>query len=295
MAKKSIKSLVIQFGMVAIPVNLYPAASPSERKTTLNQLHATCGARLNQVMVCRNHPDKPDYIVPKEDITKGYEYTKGQYVPITSADLDTLPISSGTEIAITSVCPAHEIDPVYYERTYFLEPDKGGAKPFVLLAKALKAKELVALATITIRKKEQLCLLRVAGERLYLHPLFHQQELNIEGAGSFPAVTVSERELEMAGKLLEQLEAPFDPEEHSDPWLEAFNQLVEARVADPNAVLTAPTTAQPKAEKENLLAALEASLTAPRRFAKAGEVADAPAAAVLNATTVKKGARKTRA
>jgi DNA end-binding protein Ku len=259
--KRSIGSYVVQFGLVSIPATLHTVATENKSKTGLNLLHGGgCGGRLKQQYICPAH-DEP-VVVEKDQQTKGYEVAKGTYIEVTPQDLETIPLPSKGTIAITSVCNKHEIDPVWFEQSYVLAPGKGGARPFALLAKALDQQGLIALATITVRQKEQLCGLRFAENRLHLHPLFYGEEMQLEGAEVPGLDAVSSQELEMAKMLLTALRKPFDPEEHADGYTAAFTAMIERKV-EGKAPEVAPVPQQPK--EIDFMAALQASIEAAKK------------------------------
>ena len=156
---RAIWSGSISFGMVSIPVKLYGATESKD--ISFHLLHATCGTRLKQVRWCPTD----EVEVPWSETVRGYEYAKGEYVTLTDEDFEKLPLPSRHTIDLTAFVKAAEIDPVYYERSYYLAPDERAEKPYALLLQALEKKGLTALATITIRKKEQLCAIRAARRR----------------------------------------------------------------------------------------------------------------------------------
>lgn len=273
---RSIGSFVVQFGMVSIPTALHNVATPSESKLGLNQLHGDgCHKRLNQVMVCRNHETPVE--VPRDKIVKGYEYAKDQYVLVTDDDMASLPLASKNTLAITSFCEAAELDPAVFEKSYYLEPTKGGEKAYALLTRALQADKLAAIASITVRKKEQLCALRAADDRLFVHPLFYSGEMQYEGPGRLAAV--SDKELEVARMLTQALRKPFDAEEHVDAYAQAFEAMIARKLDPETADQPAPVPAQPKQESQDLMAMLQASIGAAKEPR-------------LNVTTQKKGEPK---
>src|SRR5437763_15324778 len=144
----------ITFGMISIPVKLFGATESKD--LAFNTLHNECKNRLKQKRWCPVH----DREVFQDEVVKAYEYTKDSYVEILDEDLEALPVPSKHAIELTSFVKQAEIDPVYFERTYYLEPDEIGAKPYALLLKALKEKQVSALAKIALRNRESLCVLR---------------------------------------------------------------------------------------------------------------------------------------
>src|SRR5712675_2615112 len=159
MAARSIASLTISFGMVSIPVKLY-SATESSKAISFNLLHKTCGSRLKQQYLCA----KEEVIVPREDMAKGYEFAKDQYVMFSPEELKALE-ETGTHMAeITEFVPIEAVDPVYFDKAYYLAPDKGGAKPYALLASALRESGRCALGRWAARGKQYIVMIRPVEE-----------------------------------------------------------------------------------------------------------------------------------
>jgi DNA end-binding protein Ku len=231
---RAIWSGSISFGMVTIPVKLYGATESKD--ISFNLLHATCGTRLQQRRWCPT--DEVD--VPWSETVRGYEYAKGQYVTLTEEDFERLPLPSKHSIDLTAFVEEREIDPVFYERSYYLEPTERAEKPYALLVKALGEKKLSAVATITIRKKEQLCVLRPHEGTMMLETLYYPDEVRTERGVDLSSVKVSDRELDMAFTLIDILRRPFDPSEYHDHYREALAELIEAKL-EGKQVVKAPT------------------------------------------------------
>ncbi len=229
---RAIWSGSISFGMVSIPVKLFGATESKD--ISFNLLHATCGTRLQQRRWCPT--DEVD--VPWNETARGYEYAKGQYVKLTDEDFERLPLPSKHTIELTSFVEEKEIDPVFYERSYYLEPAERAEKPYALLLKALDKRNLTAIATITIRKKEQLCALRAHDGTIMLETLFYPDEIREERGMDLGAVKVSDRELEMAFTLIDIFRKPFDPGEYHDHYREALAELIEAKLEGKQVVKT---------------------------------------------------------
>jgi len=221
---RAIWSGSISFGMVSIPIKLFGATESKD--ISFNLLHATCGTRLQQRRWCPT--DEVD--VPWNETARGYEYAKGQYVVLTDEDFERLPLPSKHTIELTSFVEEKEIDPVFYERSYYLEPAERAEKPYALLLKALEKRNLTAIATITIRKKEQLCALRAHEGTIMLETLFYPDEIREERGMELGAIKVSDRELEMAFTLIDIFRKPFDPSEYHDHYREALAELIEAKL-----------------------------------------------------------------
>lgn len=232
---RAIWSGAISFGMVSIPVKLYGATQSQD--ISFNLLHATCGTRLRQIRWCPTDDEEVDW----SETVRGYEYAKDQYVTLTDEDFERLPLPSKHMIDLSAFVKEEEIDPVYYERSYYLEPDTNAEKPYALLLKALAKKKLTAIATITIRKKEQLCALRPHTGVLMLETLYYPDEVRLEGGADLDGVTVTDRELDMAFTLIDLLKKPFAPEEYHDRYREALSELIEAKLDGRKVVKSPPS------------------------------------------------------
>jgi DNA end-binding protein Ku len=221
---RAIWSGSISFGMVSIPVRLFGATESKD--ISFHLLHAKDGTRLQQRRWCPT--DEVD--VPWNETARGYEYAKGQYVVLTDEDFEQLPLPSKHTIDLSAFVEEKEIDPVFYERSYYLEPAERAEKPYALLLKALEKRGLTALATITIRKKEQLCALRAHEGTVMLETLYYPDEIRNDRGMDLSGVKVSDRELEMAFTLIDIFRKPFDPSEYHDHYREALAELIEAKL-----------------------------------------------------------------
>jgi DNA end-binding protein Ku len=221
---RAIWSGSIGFGMVSIPVKLYGATESKD--ISFNLLHSTCGTRLKQVRWCPTDEQE----VPWSETVRGYEYAKNQYVTLTDEDFEKLPLPSKHTIELSAFVKESEIDPVFYEKSYYLAPDERGEKPYALLIRTLEKKGLTAIATITIRKKEQLCALRPKDGALMLETLYYPDEIRSRPDMDLDKTKITERELEMAFTLIDLLRKPFEPEEYTDHYREALGKLIEAKL-----------------------------------------------------------------
>jgi DNA end-binding protein Ku len=256
---RAIWSGSISFGMVSIPVKLYGATESKDIRFHL--LHAKDGTRLKQIRWCPT--DEAE--VPWNETARGYEYAKGQYVVLTDEDFEKLPLPSRHTIDISAFVTEAEIDPIYFERSYYLEPGERAQKPYALLLKALERKSLTAIATITMRNKEQLCAIRARNGAIVLETLYYPDEIR-KGVGlDLDGVRVSEKELDMAHTLIELLHKPFEPEEYRDHYREALEQLIEAKL-EGKEVVTSPEAKETRVI--DLADALRRSVEAARKGAK---------------------------
>ena len=256
---RAIWSGSISFGMVTIPVKLFGATESKD--ISFNLLHATCGTRLKQVRWCSTD----EVEVPWNETARGYEYAKGQFVVLTDEDFEKLPLPSKHTIEISAFVAEAEIDPVFYERSYYLAPDERGEKPYALLMQALAEKKLAAVAAITIRKKEQLCVLRPQGGAMMLETLYYPDEIRAQPEVETKGAKVTGRELEMAFTLIELLRKPFDPEEYKDHYREALEAMIEAKL-EGKEVVSSPEARESKVI--DLADALRKSVEAARKSSK---------------------------
>jgi DNA end-binding protein Ku len=252
--------------MISIPVKLFGATESKD--LAFNNLHTTDKSRLKMKRWC----PLDDREVFPDEIVRAFEYSKDRYIEITDEDLEGLPVPSKHTIELTSFVKQADIDPVYFERTYYLEPEQVGAKPYALLMRALKTKQVSAVAKIALRNKESLCVLRPGENVLMLETLYYPDEIRTADLQAEPEVLVSPQELTMALTLVEMLEEPFDPQKYHDGYRAALLEMIEAK-ANGQEVVAAPEAPMPKTV--DLMAALKASLEA----AKKGKPASAAAQA----------------
>jgi DNA end-binding protein Ku len=255
--------------MISIPVKLYGATESKD--VAFNTLHVECKSRLRQKRWC----PVDDREVTADEVVRAYEYTKDQYVEITDDDLEQLPIPSKHTIELTSFVKESDVDPVYFERSYYLEPEQVGLKPYALLMRALKTKGDAAVAKVALRNKESLCVLR-AGDNglLMLETLFYPDEVRTQDLPSTPEVLVSQSELTMALSLVEMLEEPFDPKKYEDNYRAALLEVIEAKRSGTE-VVAQPEAPLPKTV--DLMAALKASLEAAKKGKPEAQAAPAKA------------------
>jgi len=190
----------VSFGMVTIPVKLYTATE--EKDVAFHMLHKKDGVRIKQQRFC----PEDDAVIEWNDVARGYEIAPDQYVIMTPEDFDNVPVDTTHSIEITDFVPSEQIDPIFYQKTYYLEPDKIGTKPFALLRRVLTDSKLVALAKVTLRQKEQLCTLRVYGNTISLETMFYADEIRGTDDLDVPEkVEIGDKELKMAKSLVDML------------------------------------------------------------------------------------------
>src|SRR5436309_2104428 len=222
MAARSIASLTLSFGLVSIPVKLFSATEAS-RAISFNMLHKTCGSRLKQQYFCV----KEEVPVAREDMAKGYEFEKDKYVMFTPEELKALE-EAGTHTAeITEFVPIDSVDPVYFDKAYYLGPDKGGAKPYALLARALRESKRCALGRWAARGKQYIVMIRPVEDGLVMQQLLYAGEVRSIKDIDIPKTEVREAELKLAQQLIEQQSSEaFDPA----PYVDDVRGRVEAAI-----------------------------------------------------------------
>ena len=280
---RSIWKGAVSFGLVSIPVKLYSATS--ERDVSFHQVHAADGARVRYKRVCSADGEEVAY----GDIAKGYELASGDVVVLSDDDLADLPLPSRQVVDVLQFVPLEQVDPVYFNKSYYLEPDKGGLKPYVLLRDALEASGKVALVKIALRNRESLAALRVRDGVFVLETMLWPDEVRTPDFGfTDEDVAVRPQELTMAGSLIETLSADFDPTQYSDDYRAALEQVIEAKVSGGEVVRAPEVEEQPTgATVVDLVAALRASVAAARgpdagdTGSEAGDVEDEPAVAAV--------------
>ena len=257
---RAIWSGAISFGLVNVPVKLYSATSP--KSVRFHQLSSKTGARIKQKRVDPSTGEE----VPFEEIVKGYEITPDKYVLITSEELDALDPKATRTIDIEEFVDLVEIDPIYYDHSYYLAPTTGGAKAYGLLLDAMRESGKVGIGRVVLRSKQQLCALRPTDEVLTLSTmLFGDEVLPPDRLDELDAVgdaQPSERELAMAQQLIASLSAEFDPDRFKDEYRERVLELIERKAAGEEIAIQ-PEAEEPAAAPD-LMAALEASLAAVR-------------------------------
>jgi DNA end-binding protein Ku len=209
--------------MVTIPIKLYTATD--EKDVSFHLLHKKDGVRIKQQRYC----PEDEEVIEWNDVARGYEIAPEQYVIMEPEDFEKVPVDTTRTIEITDFVPDEQIDPIYYQKTYYIEPDKIGGKPFALLREVLKDSKLVALAKVTLRQKEQLCTLRVYNDVIALETMFYADEIRSTEELDAPDSKVTEKELEMARSLVQMLTGDFEPAKYKDNYREALMELIEAK------------------------------------------------------------------
>jgi DNA end-binding protein Ku len=284
---RSIASLTISFGLVAIPVKLYSATVSSER-ISFNLLRQKDGSRVKQQYVAVNDGK----LVDRSEMVKGYEFAKDQYVMFSPEELKTLEDTTSHAIDIGQFVPLESVDPVYFDGTYYLAPDKGAAKPYTLLATALRKAHQCAVGRWISRGKEHIVVIRPIGNGLAMHQLHFQAEVRDLKDLGVEAAPVSEPELKLAQQLIDHLATKrFDPNEYADEHKARVEAAIQKKVEGKEISLAeGPATAK-GGNVIDLMEALRASIDA--RGSKAADLKErkAPKRAVAQGAS-RKSARR---
>jgi DNA end-binding protein Ku len=236
MPPHSIGSGTISFGLVSIPIRMYTAASSSS--VSFNQIHQKCGSRIKQQILC----PVCNEVVERSTLVKGYEFAKEQYVTFTPEEIKAFEGESSQMIDIAEFVPLDKVDPIYFENSYYLGPDKGGEKAYRLLADAMGKSNRVALAKFTMRGKENLVLIRPSGDGLMLHTMYFADEVRdfgeIEKGNAAP---IKPGELDLAKRLIEELSSnAFKPEQYHDDYRDRVLAAAETKIEGKQITALAP-------------------------------------------------------
>ncbi|MFG2005906.1 Ku protein [Spirillospora sp. NPDC048911] len=255
---RSIWKGAISFGLVTIPVKVYSATE--QRDVSFHQVHRKDGGRIKYKRVCTVDGEE----VPYADIAKGYELPGGEIVVLTDEDFADLPLSTSRRIDVLQFVEQSEVDPIYFAKTYYLEPDGTGAKPYVLLREALEQSGQVAIVKVALRQRESLATLRVREGIFVLETMLWPDEIR---EPDFPFleedIEIRKQELSMATSLIESMEGDFDPTEYKDAYREALQSVIEAKVEGRE--VTRPEPEEGEEPAADLLSALRASVEAAKK------------------------------
>jgi DNA end-binding protein Ku len=260
MPARAIASTTISFGLVTLPVKLYSAGEPSAR-VSFNMIHEECGSRLRQQYVCL----KCDDVVERDDIVKGYEFAKGQYVLFTPEELAAIETPKTEGIEIAEFVPVEEVDPVYFDRAYYLGPDKAGARAYRLLAKALEETGRAAIAKYATRGKAYVVMLLSRNGLIVMEQLHYADEVRSASEVPREEGDVKKPELELAKQLVAASSSEeFDASKYHDEVREQMLEMIQRKV-EGEEITAAPVTAEAQPQIIDLMAALKASLVEKER------------------------------
>ena len=248
----------ISFGLVTIPVKLYTATE--QRDVSFRQVHAGDGGRIHFRRICSLDGAE----VPFADVAKGYELPDGEMIVLTEEDFAQLPLPTARSIEVLNFSPADQVDPILWNRSYYVEPEPAGIRAYVLLRDALERSGKVAVTRVALRQRESLAVLRSRDGLLVLETMLWPDEVR---AADFPFleqdIDVRTQELRMASSLIDSMTEDFDPDQYRDGYREALEELVEAKAEGRD--VTAPSGPAAPEEPASLLDALQASLDAATR------------------------------
>jgi DNA end-binding protein Ku len=255
-ASRPIASLTISFGLVAIPVKLYSAIVASQR-IAFHLLRKSDGSRVKEQFVAANDGK----LVDRSDMVKGYEFSKGKHVMFTAEELKVLEDATSPSLEIAQFVPLDSVDPVYFMATYYLLPDKGGAKPYALLATALNEERRCAVGKWTSRGKEHIIVIRPIKNGLALHQLHFKAEVRDLKDFGYEAAKVADSEVKLARQLIDHLSAKqFDPNEFKDEHRARVQAEIKKKVQGKEISLADAPAESPRSNVINLMDALKASL-----------------------------------
>ena len=269
---------MITFGLVSIPIRLFAAARP--KRTALHQIHSVCNTRLKQPLYCPTC----ERMVDRSEVVKGYEYEKGQYVLVPPEEIKKITPESGRTMEILAFLEQKDVDPIYFDSSFFALPDEHADKPYVLLLKALEDTRKMGVAKVTMHQREYTVFIRSRNHGLTLHTMFYANEIAaVEGYGKNYDVKLKAEEVKLAEQLVESLTAAFKPQAYKDEFQERLNALIDAKLKG-KAVTVAPSQ-RGKAPVIDMMQALKKSIGAGRR-------AGAGAATGGNGRVAAKGPKK---
>jgi DNA end-binding protein Ku len=243
----------ISFGLVNIPIKLFAATENKDIK--MRYLHEKCHSPVQYEKICPVCEES----VEQDEIVKGYEYEPGKFVVVEKEELDSLAGAQNKSIEIIDFIRLEEVDPIFFNRSYFVGPGENGTKSFALLKKAMEDTGKIGLAKFTLRSKEHLAAVRVYKQGLVLETIFYPDEVrNVDHVpGLTEEVSLNEKELEMAKQLIEQLTAPFEPQKYEDDYREAVMNLINRKISGDEVKVAIE---KPKTNVVDLMEALQASI-----------------------------------
>ncbi|OIJ26619.1 non-homologous end joining protein Ku [Nocardioides luteus] len=251
----------VSFGLVSVPVKLYSATESHD--VSFRQVHKADGGRIRYQRICSIDGEE----VPYSEIAKGYETEDGEMVVLTDDDFANLPTTSSREIAVEKFVPSDQIDPMLFEKSYYLEPENTGIKPYALLRQALLEADRVALVTVALRQRTTVAALRVRptenGDVIVLQTMMWPDEIRVPDF-KVEAGEIKDSEIKMANMLVETLAGDFHPEEFSDDYADAVEEMVKAKI-EGGEVERTPTSTKTSGEVVDLLAALQRSVAAAKK------------------------------
>jgi DNA end-binding protein Ku len=275
----------LTFGLISMPVRLFSGARGT--RVSFHMLHRGDNVRVKQQYIC---PEE-EKVVTRDEIVKGYEYRKGEYVIIEPEEIKKIEPKTAKAMEILEFVKAEDVDPVYFESSYYLMPEEAGKRPYALLVKALEETEYVAIAKLTMHNREYTVFLRPTNGGMMLHTMYYSEEVReVEGFGDASKVELKDAEVKIAHQLIEALAADWEPEKYKDTFEENLKKLIQARIEGRD--VTAVEKPKKPAPVVDLMAALKQSLASMEgRKKPAGRVESAQEADQVQIT----GEKTTRA
>ena len=277
----------VSFGLVNVPVKLYSATESHD--VSFRQVHAKDGGRIKYQRVCSIDGEEIAYA----DIAKGYETEDGEMVILTDDDMADLPVTASREIAVEKFVPTDQIDPMLLEKSYYLEPEKTGAKPYALLRQALLDADRMAVVTVALRQRTTIAVLRVKDDVIVLQTMMWPDEIRTPDFNVEPG-EVKDSEVKMATMLVETLAGDFDVSDFEDDYAGAVQELVRAKI-EGGEIKRTPTSTKSSGEVVDLLAALQKSVEAAktaRGESGSGKAEEKPKKKAAAKKPAKKAAKK---
>jgi DNA end-binding protein Ku len=242
----------LTFGLVSLPIRLHIAAR--SETISFNQLHKTDHSRVKQVLYCAAE-DKP---VSRDELVKGFEYEKGRYVVVEEGEIEKAAPDSARVMEVLEFVKSGEVDPVYFERSYYIAPETAGEKPYALLFEAMRRSGYMAIAKITMSSRENVVILRPGQRGILMHTMYYADEVRTMDEFRTDAKAVSDKELTLAQTIIEGMASAFEPQKYHDSYRTRLQELIKAKVEGQVVVETAPP--KPLAPVVDIMEALRASL-----------------------------------
>jgi len=284
----SVWSGYLPFGLISMPVRLFSGARGS--RVSFHMLHREDNVRIKQQLYC----PQDERVVERNEIVKGYEYEKGQYVVIEPDEIKKIEPKTSKAMEILEFVKGEDVDPVYFESSYYLMPEEAGRRPYALLVKALEESDYLAIAKLTMHNREYTVMLRPSHGGLMLHTMYYEDEVRkLENFGETNNIELKDAEVKIAHQLLEALAAKFDPKKYHDTFEENVKKLIKAKLEGKE--VTPVEKPKKMAPVVDLMAALKESLAQmEKKPVKRVEAAEAVASSV-HTTSKKKAGKKGRA
>ncbi|MEO8216727.1 MAG: Ku protein [Acidobacteriota bacterium] len=255
MALRPLRSAMISFGLVSIPVKFYTATSQED--ISFNLLHEACGTKVNRKYFCAHH----ERIIESDELIRGYQISKGKYVTFTGEEIEALETDDNRALEITEFVDLDQIDPVYFDKAYYLGPGTGGAKTYQLLSAAMKKQNKVALARWISARKEHLVVLRPYGTGMILHTMYYADEVRDFGQLDVEGGEIRDKEMKLAEMLIDELsEKEFDPLRYKDEYRDRLVERIESKSRGENIIIAPEEEEQTGGEVIDIMEALKRSL-----------------------------------